>query len=125
MLLHPHPRKGTDFYPFPPAVPCWPLPIKDIVNHADDGAEPIFAVQVCGAEGLQQRRDRLYRRRPDYTLDEDGNILPAARIVGYISRFVVRPRSRTASAITRDFKEELEAAIDDDVSEFVYHGRGR
>lgn len=52
-------------------------------------------------------------------LDGDGNLTLDGADAGYFSRFVVQSKDPSIT-VTRDFKERLEEAIEDDVSEFSY-----
>ncbi|MCD8354648.1 MAG: ABC transporter permease [Clostridiales bacterium] len=56
-----------------------------------------------------------------YTMDEDGNIGQDGAILGYISRFVVTA-TESSDTLSRLFKEELQACIENDESEFVFTG---
>ena len=55
----------------------------------------------------------------DYTLDADGNILAGGEELGYVSRFVVSAADSSVG-VTRDFKDRLEEAIDDNAAKFNY-----
>ena len=55
----------------------------------------------------------------DYTLDEDGNISAGGDTLGYVSRFVVSAAD-SSIVVTRDFKERLQEAIDDNAEKFNY-----
>ena len=51
----------------------------------------------------------------DYALDEDGNITAGGETLGYVSRFVVSAADSSV-VVTRDFKDRLEEAIDDNAA---------
>ena len=55
----------------------------------------------------------------DYTLDADGNILAGGEELGYVSRLVVSAADSSV-VVTRDFKNRLEEAIDDNAAKFNY-----
>lgn len=52
-------------------------------------------------------------------LDADGNILAGGEELGYVSRFVVSAADSSV-VVTRDFKDRLEEAIDDNAAKFNY-----
>ena len=114
-------EEGEDFYSISSGGTLLAIAYKDIVNPADNGAEPTFAVKYAALKAYSNGESSFTADGQSYELDEDGNILLGGEIVGYISRFVVQSKV-SGTTITRDFKEELEAAINDDVSEFVYTG---
>ena len=55
----------------------------------------------------------------DYELDADGNIIQSGSEVAYIGRFVVSAADASV-VISRDFRDRLEEAIDDNITEFTY-----
>ena len=55
----------------------------------------------------------------EYALDKDGNITAGGEELGYVSRFVVSAADASV-VVTRDFKERLEEAIDDNAEKFNY-----
>ena len=55
----------------------------------------------------------------DYELDADGNIVQSGSEVAYIGRFVVSAADASV-VISRDFRDRLEEAIDDNITEFTY-----
>ena len=114
-------EEGEDFYSISSGDTLLAIAYKDIVNPADNGAEPSFAVKYAALKAYTNGESGFSADGQDYTLDEDGNILLGGEIQGYISRFVVQSKV-SGTVITRDFKEELEAAIDDSAAEFIYTG---
>ena len=91
---------------------------KDIVNTVDESELP-FTMKLEALKAYVTQSGSFTADGVDYTLDADGNILENGNVVAYISRFVVQSKNNGV-VITRDFKEKLEAAIDDDVTEFKY-----
>ena len=114
-------EEGEDFYSISSGDTLLAIAYKDIVNPADNDAEPSFAVKYAALKAYTNGESAFTADGQDYTLDEDGNILLNGEIQGYVSRFVVQS-AVSGTEITRDFKEELEAAIDSDTAEFVYTG---
>ena len=91
---------------------------KDIVNTVDESELP-FTMKLEALKAYVTQSGSFTADGADYTLDADGNILENGNVIAYISRFVVQSKNNGV-VITRDFKEKLEAAIDDDVTEFKY-----
>ncbi|MCH5316835.1 MAG: ABC transporter permease [Eubacterium sp.] len=92
---------------------------KDIVNAADGMDAPAFIVKYEALKAYTGGAKSFTADGVAYTLDEDANIIQNGTIIGYISRFVVSPKQNGVT-ITRDFKERLEEALEDNISEFVY-----
>ncbi|MCH5191546.1 MAG: ABC transporter permease [Oscillospiraceae bacterium] len=92
---------------------------KDIVNAADNMPEPSFTVKYESLKAYTNGETAFTADGTDYTLDEDGNILENGTEIGYISRFVVSPKQNGVT-ITRDFKERLEEALEDNINSFTY-----
>ena len=63
--------------------------------------------------------ERLHRRRRDYTLNKDGEIAANGEQLGYVSRFVVSAADSSV-VVTRDFKDRLEEAINENADKFNY-----
>ena len=59
----------------------------------------------------------------DYTLNKDGEIAANGEQLGYVSRFVVSAADSSV-VVTRDFKDRLEEAIDDNAAKFNYTDAG-
>ena len=114
-------EEGQDFYAIYQDGNLLAIAYKDIVNAADGGAEPGFAVKYAALRAYTNGETAFSAEGVDYTLDEDGNILLDGKIQGYISRFVVRSAA-VGVTITRDFRERLQEALADNVTEFVYTG---
>ena len=113
-------QEGTDLYTVSQGDTILAVAYKDIVNAADDAAaEPSFNVKLEALRAYTNGAASFTADGTDYTLDSEGNILQGSTVVGYISRFVVQSKENGV-VISRDFKEKLEAAIDSDVTEFVY-----
>ena len=95
------------------------IAVKDIVNAADGMDNLPFNVKYESLKAFTSGAKAFTADGVAYTLDEDHNILQNGTEVGYISRFVVSPKQNGVT-ITRDFKERLEEALEDNISEFVY-----
>ena len=113
-------NEGADLYTVSQGDTILAVCYKDIVNAADDAAgELSFNVKLEALRAYVNGGTAFTADGKDYTLDAEGNILEGSAVVGYISRFVVQSKENGV-VISRDFKEELEAAIDSDVTEFTY-----
>ena len=110
-------EEGTDFYSISSEGTLLAIAAKDIVN--GDGQEISFPVKYEALKAYTSQEKSFTAEGAEYTLDEDGNIVRGDTVAGYISRFVV---SSVESGVTfeRVFKEELEAAINDNQEEFNY-----
>ena len=112
--------EGEDLYLITSGGEQVAIVYKDIVNNADDTAGALSTtLRYEALKAYVNGQTSFTADGTDYALDEDGNILQGIEVVGYISRFVVQSKENGV-AITRNFKEELEQAIDDDISEFIY-----
>lgn len=95
------------------------LAYKDIVNAADGMEEPGFQVKYEALKAYVREETSFEADGTDYTLDENGSIMLEGTEIGYISRFVVAPREN-GIVVTRDFREKLEEALQEDIDDFVY-----
>ena len=59
----------------------------------------------------------------DYTLNKDGEIAANGEQLGYVSRFVVSAAD-SSIVVTRDFKDRLEEAINENADKFNYTDAG-
>jgi peptide/nickel transport system permease protein len=110
-------EEGPDFYSIAVKGKVIAIAFKDIVN-ADDG-EIAFQLKYDALKAYTNGETSFTSDGQDYTLDEDGNILAGDTVAGYISRFIVSPVDSSIT-VSRTFKEELEAAIDEDAEEFTF-----
>lgn len=109
--------EGTDFCSIWSGDTIVAIAYKDIVNSETE--EVPFTIKY---EALKAYTNDLTEFTVDgtkYELDEDGNIISDGKVLGYISRFVVSSASGDIT-FTRQFKEELENALEDDIDEFVW-----
>jgi peptide/nickel transport system permease protein len=111
--------EGADLYSIYSDGTLLAIASKDIVNASDNGDELSFEVKYAALKANAEGESSFSAGGESYTLDEDGNICLADTEVGYISRFVVSPKENGIT-ITRNFKEELEAALEDDIDSFSY-----
>ncbi|MCD7736249.1 MAG: ABC transporter permease [Lachnospiraceae bacterium] len=110
--------EGTDFYSVYSDGTLLAMAFKDIVN--SDDTDLSFLVKWGALKAYTNGETSFEAEGTDYTMDEDGNIgLADGTIVGYISRFVVTA-TENGVAISRQFKEELDEAITNDETEFVF-----
>lgn len=90
---------------------------KDIVN--EEGEPLSFTVKHEALKAYVNGQTAFSADGADYTIDDDSNILKQDAVVGYISRFVVSGVNNTNPS--REFKEELEKAVNDGKEEFVFN----
>ena len=112
-------QEGEDLYAIYSGKTLLAVAYKDIVNAADGMAEPSFAVKHGALVAYANQDSSFTADGVTYTMDEDANIIDNGTVIGYVSRFVVSPRENGV-VITRDFKESLEEALEDDIDEFTY-----
>ena len=112
-------QEAEDFYSIYSNGDIVAIAFKDIVNAADGMEDPSFNVKYEALKAYTGGANAFTADGVAYTLDEDHNILQNGTEIGYISRFVVSPKQNGVT-ITRDFKESLEEALQDNISEFVY-----
>lgn len=111
-------EEGADFYSVSQDGTMLAIAAKDIIN-VEGGSAFTFNMKYEALKAYANGQGTFTADGADYALDEDGNILSGSDVIGYISRFVVSAKDASIT-LTRDFKEKLEQAIDDDVEEFVY-----
>ncbi len=110
--------EGTDFYSIYSDDTLLAMAFKDIVNSED--TELGFLVKWGALKAYVNGETSFEAEGTAYTMDEDGNIgLEDGTVVGYISRFVVTA-TENGVTISRQFKEELDEAISNDETEFVF-----
>lgn len=112
-------EEGTDLYSISSGGSVIAIAYKDIVNAADGVADPSFAVKYEALKAYTNGTTKFKAEGASYTIDEEGNIYQGATEIGYISRFVVSPK-QNGITISRDFKEKLEEALEDNISSFTY-----
>ncbi|MBQ1362137.1 MAG: ABC transporter permease [Oscillospiraceae bacterium] len=96
---------------------------KDLVNASEEGQELPFDLRLAALRAYVNEEASFAADGIEYTMDEDGNILAGDEMIGYVSRFVVRSK-HNGVVITREFKDKLEEAIDNDEKEFHYKTDG-
>lgn len=109
--------EGTDLYSISSDGNLLAIAYKDIVN--TEGEELSFDQKFGALKAYTNGLSDFTVDGTAYTLDADGNIMENGQVLGYISRFVVKPVENGVT-FSRNFKEELEQAIDDGQEEFVY-----
>ena len=112
-------EEGRDLYSVYEGDTLIAISFKDIVNAADGMDEPGFEVKYEALKAYVNGETSFTAGGAGYTLDEDNNILQNGAEIGYISRFVVAPRENGV-VITRNFKEALEDALQEDINDFYY-----
>lgn len=112
-------KEGTDLYSISSDGTLLALAYKDIVN--SDGEELSFNVKFAALKAYTNGESSFTADGETYTLDDEGTILNGSSAVGYISRFVVSPVENGVN-LTRQFKVELDEAIESDTGEFKFTG---
>ena len=92
---------------------------KDMVTAADGVAELSFDAKLAALTAQAAGETTFTADGQDYELDADGNIIQSGSEVAYIGRFVVSAADASV-VISRDFRDRLEEAIDDNITEFNY-----
>ena len=92
---------------------------KDMVTAADGVAELSFDAKLAALTAQAAGETTFTADGQDYELDADGNIVQSGSEVAYIGRFVVSAADASV-VISRDFRDRLEEAIDDNITEFTY-----
>lgn len=110
-------EEGTDFYSISSNGTMLAIAFKDIVN--GETVEFTFNEKYAALKAFSAGETSFSADGKEYTLDEDHNIILGSEVAGYISRLVVSP-VENGITFTREFKEALEAAINDNVTEFQY-----
>ncbi len=110
---------GEDYYTIYCEGSLVAIAYKDIVN-SETTDEISFEIK---AEALALYTNNLTGSFTvdgvSYDMDEDGNISTGDTVIAYISRFVASP-VENGVVLTRQFKEELAEAIENDESEFIF-----
>ena len=113
-------KEAEDFYSiYDEDGAIFGIAFKDIVNPADDAADPSFMVKYESLKAYTSGAKSFTVDGAAYALDDDGNIFQNGTEIAYISRFVVSPKENGVT-VSRDFKEKLEEALEDNISSFVY-----
>ena len=92
---------------------------KDMVTAADGVAELSFDAKLAALTAQAAGETTFTGDGQDNELDADGNITQSGSEVAYIGRFVVSAADASV-VISRDFRDRLEEAIDDNITEFTY-----
>lgn len=90
----------------------------DIVN-ADDGSAVSYDFQFAALKAYTNGQTSFSADGSDYTIDTDGNITGPSGDYAYISRFVVKA-SATDVVLTKNWKDELLASIDNGEKQFKF-----
>lgn len=107
--------EGEDFYTISSNGTLLAIAAKDIIN-TEGGDDLPFNIKLEALRAYTNGETSFTADGTDYTLDEDGNIMEGSTILGYISRFVVSPIENGVT-ITREFKEQISEAVDQELSE--------
>ena len=110
-------EEGEDFYLISSNGTTLAIAFKDIVH--GEGYEFTFAEKYAALKAFKAEETSFTAEGKEFTVDEEHNILTGGQIVGYISRLVISP-VENGIVLSRDFKETMEAAIDDGLSEVQY-----
>lgn len=112
-------EEGKDLYAISAGGTLLSVASKDIVNTVDGGEVLSFEAKHAALKAYANDESGFTAGGESYTIDTDGNIFHTGNNVGYVSRLVVKA-AENGVTITRDFKTQLEAAINSDQTEFVY-----
>ena len=110
-------EEGEDFYLISSNGTTLAIAFKDIVH--GEGYEFTFAEKYAALKAFKAEEISFTAEGKEFTIDEEHNILTGGQVVGYISRLVISP-VENGIVLSRDFKETMEAAIDDGLSEVQY-----
>ena len=110
-------EEGTDFYSISSNGTMLAIAFKDIVN--GETVEFTFDEKYAALKAFSAGETAFSADGKEYTLDEDHNIILGSEVAGYISRLVVSP-VENGITFTREFKEALEAVINDKVEEYQF-----
>ena len=114
-------EEGADFYSVYQGETLIGIAFQDVVNAAPGGQELSFTVQRAALRAYTNGEDAFTADGVAYALDEGGNILLDGAEIGYISRFVVQARENGV-AIPSDFREQLQEALENGLTQFTYTG---
>lgn len=112
-------KEGEDFYVISQGGAPVALAYKDIVNAEDPSLTLSFDFQRAALKAFTNGEQSFTVNGTEYTVDEEGGINEAGQPVAYISRFVVQSKVSDVT-FTRDFKEQLAEAIENDSEEFTF-----
>ncbi len=90
---------------------------KDIIN--EESGTLSFDVKYAAMLAYVRGEASFEVDGVTYGMDEEGNITQDDTVLGYISRFVVTA-TENGVTLTRAYKEELQMAIENDETEFVF-----
>ena len=111
---------GKDVYTIRSGGVILAMAFKDIVHAPDDATAAVpFALRRAALIAYANGLDTLEADGVSYTLDADGDVYRGDTLVAYISRFIVQS-AENGVVVTRDFKEQLEDAINAGAQEFRY-----
>ena len=110
---------NEDLYVFRQGRTVLAYAYKDMVTAADGVAELSFDAKLAALTAQAAGETTFTADGQDYELDADGNIIQSGSEVAYIGRFVVSAADASV-VISRDFRDRLEEAIDDNITEFTY-----
>ena len=110
---------SEDLYVFRQGHTVLAYAAKDMVTAADGVAELSFDAKLAALTAQAAGETTFAADGQDYELDADGNITQSGSEVAYIGRFVVSAADASV-VISRDFRDRLEEAIDDNITEFTY-----
>ena len=112
-------EEGKDFYVISQGNTPVAIAYKDIVNAEDGSTQLGFDFQRAALKAYTNAEPSFTVAGKEYTMDEMGGVNQGSTPVAYISRFVVQSKV-SGVTFTREFKEQLEAAIEDEKEEFTF-----
>ncbi|HHU84466.1 MAG TPA: ABC transporter permease [Clostridiales bacterium] len=110
---------GEDFYSFYTDGELIGIAYKDIVNMSDANETIDFDFMFASLAAKSANEKSFEYKGETYTIDKDDGVFKNGTEVAYISRFIARPILPDVF-LTRDFKQQLELAIETKDDEFTF-----
>ena len=110
---------GEDFYSFYTDGELIGIAYKDIVNMSDANETIDFDFMFASLAAKSANEKSFEYNGETYTIDKDDGVFKNGTEVAYISRFIARPILPDVF-LTRDFKQQLELAIETKDDEFTF-----
>lgn len=112
-------NEGTDFYAITLNDEVIGIAYKDIISLSSQNATASFDFQYSALKAYTNGETSFSADGVDYVLDEDGGVSDGTNEVAYVSRYIVNAIMSDVF-LSRDFKEQVSEAVDNDLTEFTY-----
>ena len=112
-------QEGEDFLSVSKDGTMLGIAFKDTISTSNQGDDISFAFRYNALKAFTNGERSFTADGKTYAVDDDGLMTQGGAEVGYISRYVVQSVMPDVF-LTRDFKEKVTEAVEDDVEEFVY-----